>query len=142
MKKLLLSSLALSVLSGCSSGVDEDNLKSVERALNIRHLCIKASTRSAPDNFVEALKTSLANKRISSEAMKNDGKDCEYILIANAKGNRQLIARAKFSVINAKTKSEVGVVGYKRRGDEKERAKQTGLQGQTDLMVNQLFKNY
>ena len=35
----------------------------------------------------------------------------------------------------------LGSISYKHRGDEADRVKQVGLQGQTDLMINELFKN-
>ena len=38
------------------------------------------------------------------------------------------------------TKQSLGSLSYKRRGVEKERVDQVGLQGQTDLMINQLFQ--
>ena len=41
---------------------------------------------------------------------------------------------------DAASKQSLGFLSYKRRGDEKDRVDQVGLQGQTDLMINQLFQ--
>ena len=56
------------------------------------------------------------------------------------KGNSQIIARAKLDLRDAASKQSLGFLSYKRRGDEKDRVDQGGLQGQTDLMINQLFQ--
>ena len=141
MKKIILSVLALGILVGCTAGVDEDTLKVVDKGLSINHLCIKSNVRKAPDDFIDSLKSSLANKKITLEKLKNN-QTCNYVLLASAKGNRDLVARATLRVVEAKTNTVVGAISYKRRGDEAERAAQVGLQGQTDLMVNELFKNY
>ncbi|WP_241010238.1 hypothetical protein [Aggregatibacter actinomycetemcomitans] len=37
-------------------------------------------------------------------------------------------------------KQSLGFLSYKRRSDEEDRVAQIGLQGQTDLMINQLFQ--
>ena len=56
------------------------------------------------------------------------------------RGNNHIIGRAKFELKEMGTKQSLGSLSYKRRGDEKERVDQVGLQGQTDLMINQLFQ--
>ena len=62
------------------------------------------------------------------------------ILFFTVKGNSQIIARAKLDLRDAASKQSLGFLSYKRRGDEKDRVDQVGLQGQTDLMINQLFQ--
>ncbi|WP_269822104.1 hypothetical protein [Aggregatibacter actinomycetemcomitans] len=37
-------------------------------------------------------------------------------------------------------KQSLGFLSYKRRSDEEDRVAKIGLQGQTDLMINQLFQ--
>ena len=46
----------------------------------------------------------------------------------------------KLDLRDAASKQSLGFLSYKRRGDEKDRVDQVGLQGQTDLMINQLFQ--
>lgn len=142
--KRILGLVILLGLTACSSGgVDDDSLKSVDRSLNVKHVCIKGSTRATPDHFVESLKESLKKKKITSESIAN-AKDanCDYILSFGAKGNRKIVAKAKLRLTEVKNQSEVGFVVYARKGDEKDRVAQTGLQGQTDTMIGQLFKDY
>ncbi len=138
MKKFLLCvGFAVFSLTACSSGVTD--LKPVSAAQNIKHVCLKGSIKAAPDNFIEALTRSLKNKNISAELMKNKV-TCDHVLFFNVRGNSNIIARAKFELKTMETKQSLGSLSYKRRGDEKERVDQVGLQGQTDLMINQLFQ--
>lgn len=143
--KKILGLAALLCLTACSSGgVDDDSLKTVDRALNVKHVCLKGSTRGAPDLFVENLKTSLSKKNITSEMILNakDIANCEHVLAFSVKGNRNIVAKAKLRLTDVSNKNTTGLVSYKRKGDEKDRVEQTGLQGQTDSMISQLFKNY
>ena len=120
MKKLLLSSLLFGpfVLSACSSGVND--VKPVEE-------------------IVEALTKSLKQKHIAARLVKKD-EGCSHILHFSVKGNSKIIARARLDLRDS-NKLSLGSVSYKHRGDEADRVKQVGLQGQTDLMINELFKN-
>ncbi len=138
MKKFLLCvGFAVFSLTACSSGVTD--LKPVSAGQNIKHVCLKGSVKAAPDNFIDALTRSLKNKNISAELMRNKA-DCDHVLFFNVRGNNHIIARAKFELKEMGTKQSLGSLSYKRRGDEKERVDQVGLQGQTDLMINQLFQ--
>ena len=138
MKKLLLCvGFAVFSLTACSSGVTD--LKPVSAGQNIKHVCLKGSVKAAPDHFIDALTRSLKNKNISAELMRNKA-DCDHVLFFNVRGNNHIIARAKFELKEMGTKQSLGSLSYKRRGDEKERVDQVGLQGQTDLMINQLFQ--
>ena len=138
MKKLLLCvGFAVFSLTACSSGVTD--LKPVSAGQNIKHVCLKGSVKAAPDHFIDALTRSLKNKNISAELMRNKA-DCDYVLFFNVRGNNHIIGRAKFELKEMGTKQSLGSLSYKRRGDEKERVDQVGLQGQTDLMINQLFQ--
>ena len=138
MKKLLLSSLLFSsfFLSACSSGVND--VKPVE-SQNIKEVCLKGSIRKAPDEIVDALTKSLKQKRITARLIKKD-EGCSHILHFSVKGNSKIIARARLDLRDS-NKLSLGSVSYKHRGDEADRVKQVGLQGQTDLMINELFKN-
>ena len=138
MKKFLLCvGFAVFSLTACSSGVTD--LKPVSAGQNIKHVCLKGSVKAAPDHFIDALTRSLKNKNISAELMRNKA-DCDYVLFFNVRGNNHIIGRAKFELKEMGTKQSLGSLSYKRRGDEKERVDQVGLQGQTDLMINQLFQ--
>ena len=138
MKKFLLCvGFAVFSLTACSSGVTD--LKPVSAGQNIKHVCLKGSVKAAPDHFIDALTRSLKNKNISAELMRNKA-DCDHVLFFNVRGNNHIIARAKFELKEMGTKQSLGSLSYKRRGDDKERVDQVGLQGQTDLMINQLFQ--
>lgn len=142
MKKLIFSFFSLSMLSACSGGVNEDSLISVSPEYKIRHLCLKGSTRGAPDYFVETLTASLKKKNITAERIRDNRIPCDYILAFSVKGNRSVVVGSKLRVLKGEDHSTLGLVAYKMRGDEKKRVEQVGLQGQTDEMINQLFKNY
>ena len=60
--------------------------------------------------------------------------------VNDVKGNSKIIAKARLDLRDS-NKLSIGSVNYKHRGDEADRVKQVGLQGQTDLMINELFKN-
>ena len=138
MKKFLLCvGFAVFSLTACSSGITD--LEPVSAGQNIKHVCLKGSVKAAPDHFIDALTRSLKNKNISAELMRNKA-DCDHVLFFNVRGNNHIIARAKFELKEMGTKQSLGSLSYKRRGDEKERVDQVGLQGQTDLMINQLFQ--
>ena len=138
MKKFLLCvGFAVFSLTACSSGITD--LEPVSAGQNIKHVCLKGSVKAAPDHFIDALTRSLKNKNISAELMRNKA-DCDHVLFFNVRGNNHIIARAKFELKEMETKQSLGSLSYKRRGDEKERVDQVGLQGQTDLMINQLFQ--
>lgn len=138
MEKLLLSSFLFGVfvLSACSSGVND--VKPVE-ANNIKEVCLKGSIRKAPDEIIEALTKSLKQKHIAARVVKKDD-GCNHILHFSVKGNSKIIARARLDLRDSNNLS-LGSISYKHRGDEADRVKQVGLQGQTDLMINELFKN-
>ncbi|MDU5697148.1 hypothetical protein [Haemophilus parainfluenzae] len=138
MKRLLLSSFLFGVfvLSACSSGVND--VKPVE-ANNIKEVCLKGSIRKAPDEIIEALTKSLKQKHIAARVVKKDD-GCNHILHFSVKGNSKIIARARLDLRDSNNLS-LGSISYKHRGDEADRVKQVGLQGQTDLMINELFKN-
>ena len=138
MKRLLLSSFLFGVfvLSACSSGVND--VTPVE-ANNIKEVCLKGSIRKAPDEIIEALTKSLKQKHIAARVVKKDD-GCNHILHFSVKGNSKIIARARLDLRDSNNLS-LGSISYKHRGDEADRVKQVGLQGQTDLMINELFKN-
>ena len=138
MKRLLLSSFLFGVfvLSACSSGVND--VKPVE-ANNIKEVCLKGSIRKAPDEIIEALTKSLKQKHIAARVVKKDD-GCNHILHFSVKGNSKIIARARLDLRDSNNLS-LGSISYKHRGDEADRVKQVGLQGQTDLIINELFKN-
>ena len=138
MKRLLLSSFLFGVfvLSACSSGVND--VKPVE-ANNIKEVCLKGSIRKAPDEIIEALTKSLKQKHIAARVVKKDD-GCNHILHFSVKGNSKIIARARLDLRDSNNLS-LGSISYKHRGDEADRVKQVGLEGQTDLMINELFKN-
>ena len=141
MKFSFLSTMTLGalVLMGCASaGVN--NAKPVTQP--VKQLCLVGSERHAPDNFVEYLTNSLKRKNIKAEYVRNNKiEHCQYVLSFKAKGNAKILASASLTVKDMNNnKLVIGSLTYKRKGEEKDRVAQVGLQGQTDLMVNELFK--
>ena len=139
MKKLLFAFLFTSFgLTACSAGVN--NLKPVRADHKIQHICLKGTERKAPEDFIEAMQQSLQKKNIRSERLKNSSQQCDYVLYFSVKGNAKIIGSAKLEVRDMKNRQSIGSLTYKRRGEEKTRADNVGLQGQTDFMINQLFE--
>ncbi|MFQ1049753.1 hypothetical protein ACIRXL_06640 [Avibacterium paragallinarum] len=137
MKKCLSLTLLVVSLAGCASGIDEP--QPVQLSHLKQPLCVTGNLQKAPEDFSETLLTSLKNRGVQARIAKSSElAGCASILKANVRGNRAIIARAKLTVVQ--DKQVIGSVAYKRRGDEVERVKQVGLQGQTDLMINELFK--
>lgn len=142
MKKLLITNLIAVTLAACSSGISKE--KPIEAGHNIQNLCLKGSFRAAPENFSSALTTSLKHKNITIlKRVENDYEGCDYLMSFRAKGNNLILAMARINVIDlANGRPTIGSVSYNRRGEERTRSNEVGLQGQTDLIINTLFKNY
>lgn len=137
MKKLWTFALFVVGLTGCASGVDDT--QPVRVAILKQPLCVTGDLRKAPEDFPEAILTSLKKRGIQARLAKsNEIVNCASILKVGVRGNRAIIARARLTVIQGK--QVIGSITYKRRGDEVDRVKQVGLQGQTDLMINELFQ--
>lgn len=143
MKKLALIMSSVVMLSACSAGVD--NSSPIEHLTDLKHICIKE--QKTPLNFssqeiVQFIHNSLMKKQITSEVYKPNG-NCKYILAYSLKGQENIINKAKIAVseVNNSGRSRIGEVGYKYRGKEVEETKQTGIQGQFDKMITELFKN-
>ncbi|MDU8924509.1 hypothetical protein RYD26_06230 [Pasteurellaceae bacterium LIM206] len=143
MKKLLLIGVSSMVLVACSV----TNVKPVEAGKTISHICIKDSLNPQVANFSTYLSNSLKKKNISSEIAKDRYSDgCQYVLAYSLRGDNTgyvLRAKLRLSQINADHRRvNLGEVSYKQRGEEKDKLAVSGVQGQTDLMINELFKNY
>ncbi|VEB21796.1 hypothetical protein [Avibacterium volantium] len=137
MKKLLAISLLVSTLGGCAAGIDDAS--PVQLAHLKQPLCVTGNLQRAPEDFSDSILASLKKRGIQAHfAKSNEIAGCASTLKVNVRGNRAIIARARFTVIQ--DKQVIGAVTYKRRGDEVDRVKQVGLQGQTDLMINELFQ--
>lgn len=137
MKKLLSMIILSASLAGCASGIDEPE---PVQLVNLKQpLCVTGNLQKAPEDFSDALLASLKKRGIKANFVKySEAASCSSLLKANVRGNRAIIARARLTVVQ--DKQVIGSVSYKRRGDEVDRVKQVGLQGQTDLMINELFK--
>lgn len=144
MKKLALAStLATFLLAGCSTVIVTD--EPVEKNENIRNICVKEATNPRLASFAPSLVNSLQKKGFQAEIKVEDqAKSCEYILAYSITPKRDLAFRAKIKLSqnNGGTLKSLGEIGYKRRGDDTENGVVNGVQGQTDLMVNELFKNF
>lgn len=142
MKKLIVSTLLILTLTACAAGITDE--APVKAGQNIQNLCIKGNFSATPENFLTAITTSLNKKGITLlKSVKNNYQDCSYLMQVRAKGNKKILANTKINVIDLTNgKKTIGSVTYKRRGDEKERVKAVGLQGQTDMIINSLFRYY
>ncbi|MCW9717232.1 hypothetical protein [Avibacterium sp. 21-599] len=137
MKKLFSICFCAVTLVGCAAGVKD--LQPVQLASLKQPLCVTADLRKAPEDFSDAILASLKKRGIKAHFVKfNELASCESILKANVRGNRAIIARGSLKV--QQDKQVLGFVTYRRGGDEAERVKEVGLQGQTDLMINELFQ--
>lgn len=143
MKKLSLVMSSAIVLAGCAAGID--NSEPVEKRGDLKHVCIqekKTGLNFTSKETVQFISNSLAKKNITSEIYTKSA-NCKYLLTYAIKGKKDLIVRGKLALaeVSAAGNTRIGEVGYKYRGDEKEAAKITGIQGQFDKMVLELFKN-
>lgn len=137
MKKLLAISLLISGLTGCAAGID--NPKPAQLSAINQPLCAYGNLKKAPTNFSTALLSSLKNRGIQAHFVQSSElSNCSSILKINVRGDNEVVARARLTVVQ--NKQVMGSISYKNRGDETDRVKQVGLQSQTDLMVNALFK--
>lgn len=134
MKKLTLF-LSL-LLMGCSSVIT--NSQPVENTNEIKHVCVK-QTKSAV--FAKALSESLNKRNISTEIYQGQPPlSCEYLLAYSLVEEDLVALRAKIRLSSKSEGKALGEISYKQRGEEKEKVKKTGVRGQTDLMINELFK--
>lgn len=144
MKKLVLMTTSIAILTGCAAGID--NSKPVEPRSDLKHICIKEKKTGL--NFtsketVEFISNSLKQKNITSEIYTAQSPNCKYVLSYLVKGKKEIILRGSLTLTEFanNTKNNIGTVSYKYRGKERESAKLTGIQGQFDKMVLELFKN-
>ncbi|WP_165870241.1 lipoprotein [Cricetibacter osteomyelitidis] len=140
MKKTLLGLCAITVLTGCSA----ISSTPVETPNNIKHICIRNVKSQIPD-FADYLATSLQKKGIKSEKMKNYAGHCKYGLSYTVRAdNHANVRRAKLILNELQNGQRVAVLGsisYKQRGEEKQKARNEGIQAQTDTMIAELFPN-
>lgn len=139
MKKLVL--LLSLGLVGCSSAIIT-NSEPLKNPNEVKHVCVK---QGKAEYFAKALSESLNKRNISTEIYKTDPQpSCKYLLAYSLADRNGLAVRAKvrLSIKNGESLVSLGEVSYKQRGEEKERAARTGVQGQTDLMISELFKNH
>ncbi|MGV6989154.1 hypothetical protein ACWA5Z_09755 [Testudinibacter sp. P80/BLE/0925] len=142
MKKLILPlMLSTAALTACST---ISNSEPVEKRDDLKHICIKDSANPPITDFSNYLANSLNKKGITSEKGLDYAASCKYVLAYSLRAEDGYVLRAKLrlSEIQGDTRSNIGEVSYKQRGDEKDNVKVTGVQGQTDLMINDLLQNY
>ncbi|MFU2047264.1 hypothetical protein ACLSZ3_07555 [Avibacterium gallinarum] len=137
MKKLFSICLCAATLVSCAAGISDS--QPVQLSSLKQPLCVTTDLRKAPEDFADAILASLKKRGIKANFVKSrELAGCTSILKAAVRGNRTIIARARLTVVQ--DKQVLGSITYKRRGDEAERVKEVGLQGQTDLMINELFQ--
>lgn len=143
MKKLALIISSSILLTSCAAGIDTS--EPVEKRADLTQVCIqekKSGLNYTSKELVQFVSNSLAKKNISSQIYSKEA-NCKYLLAYSLKGKKELIVRGKLTLseLNAE-RTLLGEVSYKYRGDARTEAKLTGIQGQFDKMVLELFKNY
>ena len=144
MKKLLLS-LSVLTLAACSSTFPTND--PVPAGLTLDNICVKEAERPRFKPFVPALIKSLENKGLKTTIhIETVPVSCKYMISYSARNSGALIEQAKVRLYERQSGTSfksIGNVGYKNRSSEEhELASQNGLQGQTDRIVAELFKNY
>lgn len=131
------------LVTGCAAGID--NSKPVEKRADLNHICIqekKTGLNYTAKETVQFISNSLAKKHIKSDSYVKGG-SCKYLLTYTIKGKKEAIVRGKLVLSDLTAgRTPIGEVTYKYRGDEKDQFKLSGIQGQFDKMVAELFQNY
>ncbi|WP_150538295.1 hypothetical protein [Actinobacillus vicugnae] len=145
MKKLVLAACSLFALTACTNNFPTTD--AVEKREDLTKICIKESANPRLSSFVPSLVKSLNTKGIASEVHINKvpHESCKYMLsyALNARNALVLRATVRVSELDGSNYDEIGEVVYKQRSREEQRAsKSNGVQGQTDRIVAELFKNY
>lgn len=145
MKKLTLATMVSSLLlmSACTTVITTDN--PVKKRDDLKHICIKEAKRPRLAGFTESIAKSLEKRGFTSEInIERVAPHCKYMLnyALNTRHNLVLRATVQVQELDNGSFDEIGEIVYKQRGEEKNNVKVTGLQGQTDRIVNELFKNY
>lgn len=145
MKKLALTVFSLLVLTACTNNFPTTD--AVEKRADLTKLCIKEAKTPRLASFVPSLVNSLKNKGIESEVHINaiPQASCKYMLnyALNARNNLVLRATVRVNELDGNDYDEIGEVVYKQRSSEEQKAsKAGGVQGQTDRIVAELFRNY
>ena len=147
MKNIALTLFSALLFTGCAAGIDVS--EPVEKKADLISVCVKEKRTGL--NFTDKevsdfLVNSLAKKNINANIYKGAlPTDCQYELDYRIKGKKELIVRGRLVLLEYSKGNEkiiLGQTSYKYRGEAKEIAQQTGIQGQFDLMVGELFKNF
>lgn len=145
MKKLVFAGLATLILSACSNNFPTQD--AVEKRSGLTKICIKEAKTPRLPSFVPSLANSLKNKGIDSEVYINTvpKESCKYMLnyALNARNDLVLRATVRVQELDGNSYDEIGEVVYKQRSKEEQAlSKANGVQGQTDRIVAELFRNY
>ncbi|WP_386693532.1 hypothetical protein [Lonepinella sp. MS14435] len=136
MKKLSLI-LATLALGACTTVITNDN--PVEARSDLKEVCIQKNTNDKIPEFSNYLKNSLVKKGLKAKVISRQ-EQCPFRLTYNITVSHDSVQRGKFYVFEGRQK--LASLGYKRRAEEKVKVRETGAQGQADLIVNTLFRNF
>lgn len=143
MKKLTIAIGCALLLSACSAGIS--NSEPVAKRSDLKQVCVderKTGLNFTSKELVAFIGESLGKKNIATATYQAAPSQCQYLLKYSFRGKKELIVRGKMTLTELRDRARLGEVSYKYRGDEKEAAKQSGIQGQIDKMIAELFKNY
>lgn len=145
MRKIIFLTLSSFLLTACAAGIS-DSLP-VEKQAGLTSICVderKTGLNYTSKEIGEFINASLKKKNIGYVVYNDANKDrCQYLLKYSFRGKKELVIRGKMTLRELTGERKIlGEVAYKLRGDEKEIAQQTGLSGQIDKMIAELFKNY
>ncbi len=145
MKKIVLLTLSTLMLTACAAGISDS--QPVEKQAGLTSICVderKTGLNYTSKEIGEFINASLKKKNIGYVVYNEANKErCQYLLKYSFRGKKELIVRGKMTLRELNDERKIlGEVSYRFRGDEKEIARQTGLAGQIDKMIAELFKNY
>ncbi|OOF70738.1 hypothetical protein [Rodentibacter caecimuris] len=147
MKKLIFIMLLGPVLAGCSAGLTD--IEPAEKLNDLTAVCVREAR--SPLNFTPKELTAFITKSLEKKNIKTITygqakipENCKYVLATSFKGKKELIVRGRMVLREntSGTLKDLGEINYRYRGAERDIAKQTGIQGQIDRMISELFKNY
>lgn len=144
MKRFALISFAALGLAACTNNFPTND--PVEKQADFTRICIKEAKTPRLATFVPSLVNSLKAKGITGEVhIEKVPETCPYMLTYAINARNDLVLRATVRVhkLDGSSYDEIGEVVYKQRSqDEQAASKSQGVQGQTDRIVAELFKNY
>ncbi|MDO5054165.1 MAG: hypothetical protein Q4D86_02485 [Pasteurella oralis] len=145
MKNYFLPSLLLLTMLSTACSTTTFKSTPLSKINDLKHICIKDAENPKLPEFTQLIAQNLKVKGITSEIRTELPPRCRYALAYSLNQKDGLIHSAKLRVseMNYDERTNLGEVSYWLTGEEeKANVAQTGLKGQVDNIVNELFKYY